>query len=394
MMKQYNFDKIAERRGSGDIKYDELTNRYGRSDLYPLWVADMDFEVAPEIREAMEKRINSGIFAYAGVSESYWRAVMNWIRTHFGISVTRAELSFIPGIVRGIGYAINYYTQKGDSILIQPPVYHPFRLLTESNGRKAVTNPLILNPDGTYSMDFEGLKVTVEREKPRLMILCNPHNPGGLRWTKEDLQRVAAIAADNEMIVISDEIHADLILSGEPHTCFFQAGEDAVKVGIVFGAPSKTFNIPGLVSSWSVIKNPSLRDGFYSWLTVNEFNDPPFTATIPTEAAYNLGEPWRKELISYLNANLELILEYFKVNMPKIKVLPPQASFLVWLDCRELHMSQPELVDFFTNKAHLALNDGSMFGVEGTGFMRLNMATSRDYLAEALASLKQAYDRL
>ncbi|MDE7153651.1 MAG: pyridoxal phosphate-dependent aminotransferase [Muribaculaceae bacterium] len=393
-MNQYNFDILPERRGSGDIKFDELRNRYGRSDLYSLWVADMDFEVAPEIRSAMEKRINTGIFAYAGVSDSYWNAVMNWIRTHFGFSVTRAELSFIPGIVRGIGYAINYYTQKDDKILIQPPVYHPFRLLTESNGRMIVTNPLLLNSDGTYTMDFKGLEETVEREKPRMMILCNPHNPGGIRWTKEDLRRVAAIASRNNMIVISDEIHADLILSGEPHNSFFQAGEDAEKVGIVFGAPSKTFNIPGLVSSWAVIKNPVLRDGFYSWLTVNEFNDAPFTASIPTEAAYTSGEPWRKELINYLNGNLEYLIEYFKANMPKIKVLPPQASFLVWLDCRDMNLSQPELVDFFTNKAHLALNDGSMFGGEGTGFMRLNMGTSRKNLAEALASLKKAYDRL
>lgn len=393
-MESYNFDKIVNRRGSGDIKYDELEARFGRPDLYPLWVADMDYEVAPEIRQAIEKRINGGVFAYARVSESYWDAVISWIKSHFGVEVTREELSFIPGIVRGIAYVVNYFTEKDDKILIQPPVYHPFRNVAESNDRKVVTNPLILNGDCSYSMDFDGLEKVVSEERPKLMILCNPHNPGGIRWSIEDMKKVAAIAAKYGMIVVSDEIHADLILNGEPHHCFFNAGKDAEKVGIVFGAPSKTFNIPGLVSSWSIIKNKELRDGFYNWLSVNEFNDAPFTATVATEAAYKYGEGWRKRLIAYLNGNIDFVEDYFKQNLPKIKVLRPQASFLVWLDCRDMKMTQPELVDFFINKAHLALNDGSMFGKEGTGFMRLNVATSRAYLREALESLKKAYDQL
>ena len=393
-MKHYNFDKILERRGSGDIKYDDLEARFGRSDLYPLWVADMDFEVAPEILKAIEERIKKGEFGYAKVNDSYWDTVMSWIKSHFGVNVSRDEISFIPGIVRGIAYAINYFTEKGDRILIQPPVYHPFRLVAEGNDRQVITNPLILNNDGSYSMDLDGLEKVVSEKRPKIMILCNPHNPGGLRWKLDTLREVASIAAKHNMIVISDEIHADLILSGEPHHCYFQAGSDAEQTGIVFGAPSKTFNIPGLVSSWSVIKNPELREGFYKWMSVNEFNDAPFTAVIPTEAAYTHGEQWRIELIKYLNENIDFVEEFFKKYIPKIRVLRPEASFLVWLDCRKMDMSQEELVDFFINRAHLALNDGSMFGKEGTGFMRMNIATSRDYLKEALESLKRAYDQL
>ncbi len=393
-MSRYSFDKILNRRGKGDIKYDDLDARYGRSDLYPLWVADMDFEVAPEILDAIRERVKLGEFGYAKVNDSYWTAVINWISGHFGIKVSREELSYIPGIVKGIAYAINFFTKKGDKILIQPPVYHPFRLVAEGNDRQVINNPLIMNSDGTYSMDFFNLEETVKFERPKMMILCNPHNPGGLRWSLEDLCRVADIAAKYDMIVISDEIHADLVLSGESHNCFFQAGKEAEKVGIVFGAPSKTFNIPGLVSSWSVIKNEKLRDDFYKWLSVNEFNDAPFTSVIPTEAAYNYGEPWRKELIGYINGNIDYVDDFFKKYIPQIKVIRPEASFLVWLDCRDMKMTQKELVDFFVNKAHLALNDGSMFGDEGIGFMRMNVATSRSFLAEALESLKRAYDQL
>ena len=240
----YNFDKIVARKGSGDIKYDDLKDRFGRDDLYPLWVADMDFVVAPEIMQAIQQRVNSGVFAYAKTADSYWTSVINWIDGHFGVQVSRDELSFIPGIVRGIAYAINYFTQKGDKVLIQPPVYHPFQLVAEGNGREVVRNSLIHNPDGTYSMDFEGLEDVVSVQRPKLMILCNPHNPGGIRWSLDDLRKVAEIADRYEMIVISDEIHADLILNGEPHNCFFNAGDTARKVGIAIGAPSNTHNIP------------------------------------------------------------------------------------------------------------------------------------------------------
>lgn len=390
----YNFDKIVARKGSGDIKYDDLKARFGREDLYPLWVADMDFAVAPEIMQAIQQRVNSGVFAYAKTDDSYWNSVINWIDSHFGVKVSRDELSFIPGIVRGIAYAINYFTQKGDKVLIQPPVYHPFQLVAEGNGREVVRNSLIHNPDGSYSMDFEGLEDVVSVQRPKLMILCNPHNPGGIRWSLDDLRKVAEIADRYGMIVISDEIHADLILNGEPHNCFFNAGDTARKVGIVFGAPSKTFNIPGLVSSWAMIMNSDLRQGFYSWMSVNEFSDPTFFATVATEAAYNFGEQWRTELIKYLNGNIDFVIEFFRRNMPRIRVLRPQASFLVWLDCCDLGMTQAALVDFFINKAHLALNDGSMFGREGIGFMRMNIATSREYLHEALKSLERAYDQL
>ena len=389
IMKKYDFDKVIDRHGSGAIKYDDLQVTFGSEDLIPMWIADMDFEVCEEITNALKSRISHPIFGYSSPRDSYWNSIIEWLDHRHGFKVNRDEMTYIPGVVKGIGYAINFFSKPGDKVVIQPPVYHPFRLVTEGNDRVVLPNPLI-KTDDSYRMDLEGLEKLVKEEKPKLMILCNPHNPVGIQWDHHTLSEVARIAAENGMVVVSDEIHGDLMLEGRVHIPFLEVSDDARKVGIMFGAPSKTFNIPGMVSSWCVVKNPELRKPFFHWLDVNEFNAPTFTATIATEAAYRNGEQWLEEALDYITENINFTEAYLKENLPVISIVRPQASFLVWLDCNGLGLTQEQLVKMFLNKAHLALNDGSMFGKEGTGYMRLNVACPRSVLKDALDHLAAA----
>lgn len=392
------FDEIIDRKGTFSVKYDKLKLYFGREDLTPLWVADMEFRSPDCIKKALQKYVEGGVYGYNVEPEELWNSIMDWLRTEQCWTVRREWLTFIPGIVRGIGYAVNYFTSKGDKILVQTPVYHPFMLVPKGNDRELVFNPLRrtepaweegspVSASEIYSIDFENLeKITAENDI-KMMILCNPHNPGGIKWKREELQRIADICHRRKILVISDEIHADLQLWGGTHIPFASVSEKAAAISITFGAPSKTFNIPGLASSFAVIPNRELREGFYQWLSANELNDAPITSSLATIAAYTQGNSWRKEALKYIEENIIFTENFFAENLPKIKVIRPEASFLVWLDCRGLGLNQKELVDYFVNKARLALNDGSMFGPEGTGYMRLNVACPRTMLEKALRQL-------
>ena len=300
----------------------------------------------------------------------------------------REWLTYIPGIVKGIGMAINVFVKEDEKVIIQPPVYHPFRLTPQGNGRKVVYNPL-KEVDGTYEMDFEQLTEVVD-DKCRLLILSNPHNPAGVCWPKETLQRLAHFCFEHHIIVISDEIHADMALFGNKHIPFASVSNEAAQISITFGAPSKTFNIAGIVSSYAIVPNDSLRRRFYTWLEANELNDPPLFSPIATIAAYTQGEDYRQQMLSYIEDNIRFVEDYCREHLPQIKPWRPQASFLVWLDCRALGLSHDALVDLFVNHAHLALNDGAMFGIGGSGFMRLNVGTPHAVLRQALEQLFQA----
>lgn len=388
-MGKYNFDQLIDRHGSGAMKVDSLNEFFGRDDLLGLWIADMDFAVSPRIREALSRRIEHPVYGYAGASQSYWDSITGWLARRHNWNVKREEITYIPGVVKGIALAINFFTQRGDKVVIQPPVYHPFRMVTEGNGRVAVNNPLIFDGNN-YRMDLEGLERIFRDEHPKMMILCNPHNPVGIQWSVEVLQEVARLAKKYGVTVVSDEIHADLMLYGKPHFPFASVSPEAAEVSITLGAPSKTFNIAGLVSSWCVVKNPKLREPFFHWLMVNEFDAPTFIATIGTEAAYTQGEDWLDEMLEYIEGTIAEVEEIVAEKLPDIKVIRPEASFLVWLDCRGLCMSHDELIKLFVNKAHLALNDGAMFGAEGSGFMRLNIGSPRSVIRYSLESLADA----
>ncbi len=388
----YSFDKIVDRRKSGDLKHGVLQERYGRSDLLPLWVADMDFETPPFITEALRQRLDHSLFGYTVTPDELWTTIIQWTYEHHQWEVQREWLTYIPGIVKGIGMAVNVFSKEGDKVIIQPPVYHPFRLTPQGNGRKVVYNPLKRLPDGSYDMDFEQLEQVTD-EHSKILILSNPHNPAGICWKEETLRKLAHFCYQHHILVLSDEIHCDMALFGNRHVPFATVSEEAAQCSITFGAPSKTFNIAGIVSSYAIVPNPTLRRRFYTWLTANELNDPPLFSPIATIAAYQQGEAWRKQMLAYIEENIRFVENYCQQHLPDIKPLRPQASFLVWLDCREMGLSHDELIDLFVNKAHLALNDGEMFGPGGEGFMRMNIGTPRSILLQALQQLEAAYTK-
>lgn len=388
-MKKYNFDYIIDRRHTGAMKYDGLAQMFGRTDVTPLWIADLDFAVCPDIIDALHERLNHPVLGYSAAPESYWQSIIDWEKKRHGFEIKREELTFIPGVVKGIALALNYFTAKGDKVIIQPPVYHPFRMVIEGNERVVVENPLKFS-DSKYSMDLADLEAKIKKEKPKMMILCNPHNPIGLQWNKETLAEVGRICQENNVIVVSDEIHGDLMLGGRKHISFAESSPASAAVAITLGAPSKTFNIPGLVSSWMVVKDPILRAGFYNWLTVNEFNSPVMISTIGAEAAYRTGEEWLDQMLEYVEDNVEYVDQYLRENCPSVTAVLPEVSFLVWLDFSQLGLSQEELMKLLVEKAHVAMNDGAMFGRQGVGYVRLNVGTPRSVLKKALDSIAAA----
>ena len=388
-MQKYDFDTVRNRRGSGALKTDALRERYGRDDLVALWVADMDFDTPPFVVEALRRRLDHPIFGYAVVPDDYWSAIRSWLLSHHGWDVRREWLRYIPGIVKGIGMAVNVFVGKDEKVIIQPPVYHPFRLTPEGNRREVVYNPLVERPGGTYVMDFEGLE-RVADERCRMLILSNPHNPAGVVWDAATLRRLAHICHERGIIVVSDEIHCDMALFGNKHVPFATVSDEAAECSITFSAPSKTFNIAGIVSSFAVVRSERLRRPFFEWLAANEFDDPPIFSVVAATAAYRQGEEWRRQMLAYVEQNILFVEEFLRREIPAVIPWRPQASFLVWLDCRRLGLDRAALVDLFVTKARLALNDGAMFGAGGEGFMRLNVGTSRSILARALASLRDA----
>lgn len=388
-MEKYNFDTVIDRRGTSSMKYEGLDAVFGRHDVSPLWIADLDFAVCPDIVKTLRQRLDHPILGYFACPDSYWNAVMSWLERRHGLKTEREQLAFIPGVVKGIGYAVNFFSRPGDRIVIQPPVYHPFRMVIEGNGRQVVENPLVFDGDN-YTMDLDGLEEAIIREKPTMMILCNPHNPVGIQWSAETLARVAAICRSHGVTVVSDEIHGDLVLYGKPHIPFVDVSDDARAVGITLGAPSKTFNIPGLVSSWVLVKDPELRRDFFHWLEVNEFSAPMMISALGAEVAYTHGEQWLDEMVGYVEDNIDFAVNFVDRHIPGVRIIRPQASFLLWVDFRGLGLSQNELMDLLLDKAHIALNDGTMFGAQGLGFARLNVGTPRSVLATALEQIREA----
>lgn len=387
-MAVYNFDEIIDRNGTNCLKVDALQERYGSSDLIPLWVADMDFKAPPAVIDAIIKRAQHGIFGYTRPSQEYHDSIRNWLDKHHDWQIKQEWTSFIPGIVKGIGFVVSCFTDRNDKIIIQPPVYHPFRIIPTLQHREVIDNELILK-ENRYYMDLEGLKKKIALGA-KFLILCNPHNPGGRVWTKQELIDLAEICYDNNVLVISDEIHADLAHKGHKHIPFATVSDKAAMNSITFMAPSKTFNIAGIVSSFSVIPNQKIRDKFHAYLESFELEEGYIFAYTATQAAYQHGEEWLVQAKEYIWGNIQFVDNYLKENIPQIKAMIPDASYLIWLDCRDLNLSQPQLEDLFVNKAKLALNTGTMFGKGGEGFMRLNVGSPRSILAKALAQLKDA----
>lgn len=386
---KYDFDEIIDRRCTNALKTDALKTMWGRDDLMPLWIADMDFRTPPFIMEAIKRRCEHEILGYTCKHNGYYNAIINWVKKRFDWEITPEMLAFTPGIVPGLAFAIKCFTREGDKVIVQPPVYHPFFLTVEHNQREVVRNPLILE-NGQFRMDFDHLGKIIKGCK--MFILCNPHNPGGRSWTEEELEQLADICRANHVLVVSDEIHADLTLPPHRHTPFATVSEKAKDNSITFMSPSKAFNMAGLSSSYCIVPDGAIRRKFFTFLEASELSQGHLFAFISVEAAYSNGTEWLDQMLAYVQGNIDFVEKYLEQNIPSIRAIRPQASFLVFLDCRELGYTQEKLIDLFVNKARLALNDGMMFGGEGKGFMRLNVACSRKQLAKALEQLKAACD--
>ena len=388
MSKKYDFDQVIDRKNTNSTKLDALEQEFGNKDVMPFWIADMDFLTPPKITEALKKRVEHGIFGYVLPDERYFSSIINWLHKRHNWLVEKETISFVPGVVKGFAFAIDVFTNKNDKIIIQPPVYPPFKGTTEDLKREIVTNPLILE-NGQYRMDFDNLR-EVAKTGAKMLILCNPQNPSGRIWTKEELSELAEICYDNNILVVSDEIHADLELPGNKHVPFAVVSEKAAQNNITLMAPSKTFNVAGIVSSFAIVENKEIRERYFDYLVARQLNQGTIFAYIAAQYAYETGEEWLNQVMVYTQKNIDFVDDYLQKNIPQIKVVRPEASFLIWLDCRDLNLSQSELENFFIHKAKLGLNSGTMFGEEGEGFMRLNVGCPRITLEKALDNLKKA----
>ena len=384
---KYNFDEIIERRGTNSVKWDGVKNIWGRDDLLPMWVADMDFRTPPFVMDDLKKRLEHEVLGYTFACEEWYTSICAWLRDRHGWDISREMLTFVPGIVRGQAFALQCFTNPGDKVMVMTPVYHPFFLVTERMGREVVYSPLELC-DGQYQIDFERFRKDIQDCK--VLILCNPHNPGGRVWTADELREIAAICYDSGTFVISDEIHADLTLPPYKHHPFATVSEKAAANSLVFMAPSKAFNMPGLGSSYAITVDKGIRERFQTFMEAGEFSEGHLLAYIGAAAAYMHGAEWLEQMLDYIKGNIDFTENYLEEYIPGISMIRPQASYLVFLDCRALGLTQEALTRLFAEKAHLALNDGTMFGVPGEGFMRLNIGCPHSVLEQALKQLRDA----
>ena len=383
----YNFDEVVCRKHTDALKLEALAPRWGRTDLLPMWVADMDFKTPPFIVEVMKKRMECEVFGYTAKPESWYEAIISWQKRRHKWTITKEMISFVPGVVPALAMAVQAFTQRGEKVMIQQPVYNPFAQVIRNNHRELVNCPLELK-DGQYHINFKLFEKKIKGCK--LFLFCHPHNPGGRVWTREELKKVATICAQNNVIIVADEIHADLTLLPYEHIPFASVSEEAKQNSVVFASPSKAFNMAGLATSYAVIANPTLRRRFESYVEENELAAGNVFAFNTVVAAYNKGEEWLQQMLTYVQGNIDEVVSYIKENIPQLKVIIPQASYLVFIDFSALQLNQKDIVALCTNRAHLALNDGSIYGEEGNGYMRINLACPRSVVRQALAQLKDA----
>ena len=383
----YNFDEVVCRKHTDALKLEALARRWGRTDLLPMWVADMDFKTPPFIVEVMKKRMECEVFGYTAKPESWYEAIISWQKRRHKWTITKEMISFVPGVVPALAMAVQAFTQPGEKVMIQQPVYNPFAQVIRNNHRELVNSPLELK-DGQYHINFKLFEKKIKGCK--LFLFCHPHNPGGRVWTREELKKVATICAQNNVIIVADEIHADLTLLPYEHIPFASVSKEAKQNSVVFASPSKAFNMAGLATSYAVIANPTLRRRFESYVEGNELAAGNVFAFNTVVAAYNKGEEWLQQMLTYVQGNIDEVVSYIKENIPQLKVIIPQASYLVFIDFSALQLNQKDIVALCTNRAHLALNDGSIYGEEGNGYMRINLACPRSVVRQALAQLKDA----
>lgn len=388
--REIDFDTIIDRRNTNSLKYDFAVRRGKPEDILPLWVADMDFRVSQKILDAIHERVEHGIFGYSEVHEGYFEALQQWMKEKHGWNIDRRWLVKTPGVVFAIAMAVQAYTKPGDAILIQKPVYYPFSEIIEDNQRKLVDNTLILGEDGVYHMDLADFERKIVENRVKLFLLCNPHNPVGRVWTREELKDIGEICIRHDVLIISDEIHMDFVYKGHRHQVFADICEDIQTRTITCTSPSKTFNLAGLQVSNIIISDPKLRQQFRKQINAAGYSQLNTLGLTACEAAYRYGTPWYEELMKYLSENIKYIKGFLKENLPQIRLIEPEGTYLIWLDFRELGLTEEEREDLIVHKAGLWLDSGVMFGPSGEGFERINIACPRAILEKALTKLAKA----
>lgn len=384
-----DFDKIIERDNTNCLKYDFRVARGMPADILPLWVADMDFQISSYIQDAIEKQVRHGIYGYSEAGNEYFEAVSSWLRQQHGWEVEQQWLVKTPGVVFALAMAVKAFTNVGDGVLIQKPVYYPFSGVILDNKRKVVDNTLVLGEDGRYHIDFEDFEEKVVNENVKLFFLCNPHNPVGRVWEREELERLGDICYRHHVIVVSDEIHSDFVWKGK-HQVFADLKEEYRDISITCTAPSKTFNIAGLQVSNIFIPNTRLRHQLKRQLDASGYSQLNAVGIVACDAAYRYGREWYNDVCSYIKENIEYVGRYLEENIPGVKLLKPEGTYLLWLDFRELHLSDAALEDLIIKKAGLWLDSGAIFGDAGKGFQRINAACPRKILEKALHKLEEA----
>lgn len=392
---KFNFDEVIDRSGTNSAKWEPsvLEEKFGASDLLPFWVADMDFKTVPAVVDAVVKRAEHGIYGYSTRPDSYYESIINWTKRRFGWDIKKEWIQYTPGIVPAVNYMIQCFCKPGDKVIIQEPVYYPFKMAIEKNGCHVVDNGLKFNGE-YYDIDFEDFEEKAKDPKVKMFILCSPHNPISRVWSKEELKKLGKICLENDVLVVSDEIHNDLVYSDYKHIMFASLNEDFAMNSITCTAPSKTFNLAGMQSSNIIIPNEKLRKEFKETLDRNHISGQNPLSIVATEVAYNEGEEWLEALLRYLEENIEFINKYLEENLPKAKMIKPQATYLGWIDLKEYESDGEKLEKLMAEKGKIAMDGGTWFGEAGAGLMRINFACPRSLLEEGMDRIKNAIDSI
>lgn len=386
-----DFDKIVDRRNTRCLKYDFAVERHMPADVLPLWVADMDFETSSYIEDALIERAKHAIYGYSEVKTPYFDILKNWMKRHHDWDIQRKWLIKTPGVVFALAMAVKAYTEPGDAVLIQQPVYYPFSEVIIDNGRRVVSNTLYLGEDNRYHIDFEDFEQKIVENQIKLFFLCNPHNPVGRVWTREELTRLGDICVKHHVTVVSDEIHEDFVFKGK-HQVFANVKKEYEDITVTCTAPSKTFNIASLMISNILIPNPELKQKFKKQLDAAGISQLNVLGLVACEAAYEHGEEWYQAMHAYVRENIEFVKQYVEEQLPGVKMVEHEGTYLVWLDFRGTGLGVDELDDKIINQAKLWLDSGKIFGTCGEGFQRINVACPRKVLEEAMERIKKILD--
>ncbi len=389
-MDAYNFDEVIDRKGTNCLKYDFAVERGYPEGVLPFWVADMDFRTAPPVIEELARRVQHGIFGYTDPGADYRAAVWNWMKTQHGWTPAEGSLTITPGVVFALGMAVQSFTAPGDAVLIQQPVYYPFSSIILGNDRQLVNSPLVLK-DGHYEIDFVDFEQKITSKNVKLFLLCNPHNPAGRVYTRDELQKMATICLQHGVTIVADEIHNDFIRKGYEHTVLASLGDDIAQHVVTCTAPSKTFNLAGLQISNIFIENESMRQKFRATIDHAGYSQPNALGMFAAQAAYEKGLPWLEALRDYLEQNYQKTKAFLAKHLPKVTLIEPEGTYLLWLDFRAYGLSAKELDDIIVHEANLWLDSGHIFGKDGEGFERLNIACPWATLEQGLKQLAKTF---